>query len=347
MTTLSAQRLGRSALRVSTLGLGTTALANMYAALPEEDAQATLDAAYAAGVRYFDTAPAYGSGLAEQRLGTWLAVNDRDAVVVSTKVGNALRPAGAEAVNASLFPGALPAEPYMDFSREAVLRSIDESLARLQTDRVDMVAIHDPDEAASIEPGTDPYARSHFREAMEQAYPVLDDLRRQGVIGAVGVGMNGWEMLVDFAHAGTFDYFLLAGRYTLLEQEAAQTLLPLCVEQGIGVVIGGPYSSGILATGAVAGAHYNYGPAPPDVLDRVRRTEALCAEHDVPLRAAALQFVAAHPAVTTVVPGARTAHELRENVAMAEHPIPDAFWAELRAAGLVADHAPLPGEAPR
>jgi D-threo-aldose 1-dehydrogenase len=341
VATLAAQRLGRSGLRVTTLGLGTTALANMYAALPEADAQATLDAAFAAGVRYFDTAPAYGSGLAEQRLGSWLAANDRDAVVVSTKVGNALRPVG-EAAAASLFPGALPAEPYMNFSRDAVLRSIDESLARLQTDRLDMVAIHDPDEAASIEPGADPYARSHFREAMDEAYPVLDDLRSQGVIGAVGVGMNGWEMLVDFAREGTFDYFLLAGRYTLLEQESARTLLPLCVEQGISVVVGGPYSSGILATGAVDGAHYNYGPAPPEVLERVRRLEASCAAHDVPLRAAALQFVAAHPAVASVVPGARTAGELRENVAMLEHAIPDALWAELRADDLIATHAPLP-----
>ena len=342
-TAISARRIGRSALTVTSLGLGTTALANMYAALPEAEALATLDAARVEGVRYFDTAPAYGSGLAEQRLGTWLTANDRDAVVVSTKVGNSLRPVSAQAAAGSLFQGALHAEPYMDFSRDAILRSIDESLTRLQTDRIDMVAIHDPDEATSIDLSADPYARSHFREAMNETYPVLDDLRSQGVISAVGVGMNGWHMLVDFARAGDFDYFLLAGRYTLLEQESARELLPLCKEQGISVVVGGPYNSGILATGAVDGARYNYAPAPEPVMNRVRRIQALCAEHSVPLRAAALQFVAAHPAVTSVIPGARTAEELRENVALLKRPVTPHFWAGLRAARLVADDIPLPG----
>lgn len=335
MQTLESAPIGSGARQVTALGLGTTALANMYAALDDDAAAATLDAAFDAGIRYIDTAPAYGSGLAEQRVGAWLARRDRDSVVISTKVGNSLRPISAEEAAGGLFENALLAAPYMDFSRDAILRSLEESLSRLRTDRVDMVAIHDPDEAASIEPGVDPYARSHFREAMEETYPVLDELRSQGVIGAVGVGMNGWEMLVDFAKAGDFDYFLLAGRYTLLEQESARTLLPLCAERGISVVIGGPYSSGILATGAVEGARFNYAPAGPDVLERVRRIEAVCARHAVPLRAAALQFPARHPAVTSVIPGARTADEVRENIELFTAPIPGDLWSELVAEGLI------------
>lgn len=336
MQSIPTSRIGATSVVVSRLGLGTTSLANMYTAIDERTATATLDTAAAAGITYFDTAPAYGSGLAERRLGGWLAGRSRDGLVVSTKVGNVLRPATAEELAAgSLFEHAPPLVPVKDFSPDAIRRSLEESLERLRIDRVDMVAIHDPDDAASIEPGADPYARSHFRAAMEDAYPVLDDLRRQGMIGAVGVGMNGWQMLVDFAEAGEFDYFLLAGRHTLLEQEAGRTLLPVCLEKGISVVVGGPYSSGVLATGAVEGARYNYGPAPDDVLDRVRRIEAICAAHGVPLRAAALQFCAAHPAVASVIPGARTPEEVAENVELFTREIPAPFWADLAQAGLV------------
>lgn len=334
--TLPTSRIGATDVEVTRLGLGTTSLANMYAAIDDATASATLDAARAAGITYFDTAPAYGSGLAEQRLGAWLAGRPRTGLTISTKVGNVLRPATAEELAAgSLFAEAPPLVPTKDFSRDAVLRTLDESLARLQADRVDMVAIHDPDDAASIEPGADPYARSHFRAAMDEAFPALDELRAQGVIGAIGVGMNGWQMLRDFAQAGDFDYFLLAGRHTLLEQEAARELFPLCRERGISVVVGGPYSSGVLATGAVEGARYNYAPAPPDILDRVARIERLCAEHDVPLRAAALQFCAAHPVVASVIPGAQTPAEVAENVELFTREIPEGLWTALADAGLV------------
>lgn len=335
MTAPPSAAIGRTDVRVSALGLGTTALANMYAAVDPADASATLDAAWDQGIRYIDTAPAYGSGLAEQRLGAWLASRPRGEITLSTKVGNTLVPLADGEEGPGLFPGALRAQPVPDFSRDAILRSLEGSLERLGTDRVEMVAIHDPDGAASIEPGVDPYARSSFRQAMDECYPALEELRSQGVIGAVGVGMNGWQMLVDFARAGDFDYFLLAGRHTLLEQEAQQQLFPVCEERDISLVIGGPYSSGILATGAGPDARYNYGPAPEDVQQRVAAIERIAAKHDVSLRALALRFTVAHPAVASVIPGARSVAEVEENIALFSQEIPDAVWDELVDTGLL------------
>jgi D-threo-aldose 1-dehydrogenase len=335
MSVLPTATIGRTTVRVSALGLGTTALANMYEAVAPASVGATLDAAWDAGVRYFDTAPAYGSGLAEQRLGAWLQSRPRDEMTLSTKVGNSLVPIPEGDEGPGLFPGALPAQPVPDFSRDAILRSLEQSLERLGTDRVDMVAIHDPDGAASIEPGVDPYARSRFREAMDECYPALDELRSQGVIGAVGVGMNGWQMLVDFARAGDFDYFLLAGRHTLLEQEAQQELFPVCEEREISLVIGGPYSSGILATGPGPDARYNYAPAPPDVQERVAAIERVAVKHGVSLRALALRFTVGHPAVASVIPGARSVAEVAENAALFAAEIPDEVWDDLVAAGVL------------
>jgi D-threo-aldose 1-dehydrogenase len=197
-----------------------------------------------------------------------------------------------------------------------------------------------------IQPSRDPYEVSHFDEAMKNAYPILDDLRRQGMIKAIGVGMNQWQMLSDFAQAGDFDCFLLAGRYTLLEQEPLNKFLPLCEKKKISVIIGGPYNSGILATGAVEGAYYNYQPAPPRMLARVRQIEEVCARHGVALQAAALQFPFGHPAVTSIIPGARSVAELRVNIAYFQQPIPTDFWAELKQLGLIESTAPVPtGEA--
>ncbi|HWK46732.1 MAG TPA: aldo/keto reductase, partial [Stellaceae bacterium] len=229
-----------------------------------------------------------------------------------------------------------------DYSRDAVMRSIEGSLKRLGTDYIDMLAIHDPDEALHFAPGEDPYARSRFKEAMDGAYPALDDLRSQGVIKAIGVGINQWQMLSDFVVAGRFDYFLLAGRYTLLEQEPLATLLPLCAERGTKIVIGGPYNSGILATGAVTGATFNTQLAPERVLERVRRIAAVCARHGVALPAAALQFPLAHPLVVSVIPGARSIEELDQNLTYMREKIPAALWTDLEAEGLVDPASPLP-----
>ena len=209
-------------------------------------------------------------------------------------------------------------------------------------DRLDIVLIHDPDEARSIEPDWTPGERGYFDQVMAETYPALDELRQQKVIKALGLGMNQWQMLADFARAGDFDAFLLAGRYTLLEQESLRELLPLCLERGVRIVIGGPYNSGILAAGAVEGAYYNYAPAPEDVLEKVRHIEAICARHEVPLPAAALQFPFGHPAVATVIPGARTVAEVAANVDCLERAIPADYWAELKEEGLIDAEAPTP-----
>lgn len=327
---------------VTIMGLGGTGLGNMYRATDPAMAHDTVHAAFGAGLRYFDTAPVYGFGLAESRLGEAIASLPRDQIVISSKVGYDLVPIPPEAAKPVLWDAAPPFRADFDYSRDAVLRSLEASLRRLGTDRIDMVAIHDPDEAIHFAPGEDPRARSRFREAMEGAYPALDELRAQGVIRAVGVGINQWQMLEDFVVAGQFDYFLLAGRYTLLEQEPLATLLPECEKRGTKIVIGGPYNSGILATGPVGGATFNTRPAPPAVLERVARIEVLCRRHGVPLAAAALQFPLGHPTVVSVIPGARSVAELEQNLSFMNWPIPAALWTDLQAAGLVDPAAPLP-----
>jgi D-threo-aldose 1-dehydrogenase len=337
------RQIGKTSLHVTQFGLGGTTLGNIYSAVEEPAALDTIDAAYQAGMRYFDTAPLYGYGLSEMRLGKGIARYPRDQVVISTKVGWALvplEPGQPQAID--IFAKALPFRGVIDYSRAAILRSIEESLKRMNTDRIDILLMHDPDEAVSIKPGRDPYEVSHFAQAMKEAYPILDDLRRQGVIKAIGVGMNQWQMLHDFAQAGDFDCFLLAGRYTLLEQEPMNKFLPLCEKKKISVIIGGPYNSGILATGAVEGAYYNYQPAPPRMLVWVRQIEEVCARHKVALQAAALQFPFGHPAVTSIIPGARSVAELHANLAYVQQQIPADFWAELKSLGLIDPTAPVP-----
>ncbi|MFZ5825470.1 MAG: aldo/keto reductase [Bacillota bacterium] len=288
-------------LRVSRIALGTGPIGNMFVnKATDAGAADAIQAAWEGGVRFFDTAPFYGAGLAERRLGAGLAGIPRNQFILSTKVGRLVLPGGSVV------------EAYR---RDGVLRSIEESLARLRTDYVDIVLIHDPDH--------------HYRAALNEMYPVLADLRSQGVIKAVGAGMNQWEMLKAFALHADFDCFLLAGRYTLLEQGAAP-FLELCQARGIDLFLGGLFNSGILAVGARPGAWYNYSPAPEAVIDRVRRLEAVCARHGVSLRSAALQFPLAHPAVTSLVLGAVSRAEVEENLAAVQTPLPPALWDDLR-----------------
>ena len=334
--------VGRTSVQVTPLGLGGTAFANMYSAVSEQAAFDTIQTAYQAGIRYFDTAPLYGHGRSETRLGAGLAPLPRGELVISTKVGYALDPRPAEAVPPDVFQDPLPYATRFDYSRDSVLRSLEGSLQRLRTDHVEIALIHDPDESVSTQRGVDLYAKSHFGEVMAGAYPALHDLRAQGVVKAIGLGMNQWQMLADFARAGDFDCFLLAGRYTLLEHAPAEPLMSLCEQKSIAIVIGGPYNSGILATGAVPDAYYNYAPAPEDILQLTRQIEAVCARHNLPLPAAALQFPFGHPAVVSVIPGARSAAEAESNARLFEHPIPPDFWLELRALGLVDAAARLP-----
>ncbi len=287
----------------------------MFEAVDDADAHAVVEAAWDAGIRYFDTAPLYGFGLAERRLGAVLQTKPREDFVLSTKVGRLLRE-DAEPEPGQAWKGTPPLNPVFDFSYDATMRSVEESLRRLGLDRVDILLIHDPDQ--------------HFREALGGAYRALDRLRTEGTVRAIGAGMNQAEMLARFAREVDFDCFLLAGRYTLLDRTGAQELLPLCAERGIAVIAGGVFNSGILAETGPA-QHYNYEQAPPEVIARARAIKATCERHGVDVKAAALQFPLRHPAVKSVLTGCRTAAELRENVRLFGARVPDGLWEELDA----------------
>ncbi len=331
--------LGRTELRVPVLGFGCAPLGNMYAEFSDEQARATVRAAFDLGLRLFDTAPLYGHGLAEHRLGEALRWQPRDSYVLSTKVGRLLRPREPAGVDGGLFARVLPFEGIYDYSYDGVMRSLEDSLQRLGTWRVDILLIHDVDVWTH---GSEEARARRFREVMEGGYRALVELREAGVVGAIGAGINEVEACEAFARAGDFDCFLLAGRYTLLEQGALDSLLPLCARKGISLLVGGPFNTGILATGARSGAYYNYAPAPPGILERVAKIEEVCVAFDVPLPAAALQFPLGHPAVAAVVPGARSPEEVRRNRELFATPIPAAFWHTLRERGLLREDAPVP-----
>ena len=310
---------------LSPLSLGTAPLGGLYSPVTDDDAQQVIEAAWGHGVRFFDTAPMYGNGSAERRLGAVLSGKPRDSYVLATKVGRLLRLPVAPHGEDPYYTGTPPERPVFDFSYDGVMRSFEESLARLGLDRIDILHIHDPDH--------------HEAEAMDGAYRALDRLRADGSIRAVGAGMNQWEMLARFADAGSFDCFLLAGRYTLLDQSALAALLPACERRGIGIVAGGVYNSGLLAN-PKPGAKFNYDDAPPALIERAQMLAQVCHAHGVPLKAAAIQFPAFHPAVRSILTGARTVHELDENVAMSRVRIPPGLWDELRVRGLIAQAAP-------
>ncbi len=326
-------RLGRSGLTVSRLGLGTAWLGNLYRAVDDATAAQVVETSFDLGVRLVDTAPFYGLGLAEQRVGRALGGRPRGSFVLSTKVGRMLRPRRRDDPELldrgrPLFVDAPTRHPYFDFSYDAALRSVDDSLTRLGLDRLDIALIHDPDD--------------HFDEALDGAYRALTRLRDEGIVRAVGVGMNQPEMLVRFAHEGDFDCFLLAGHYTLLDQTGLTGLLPVCAERNIAVIIGGVFNTGFLAAPA-PGAIYNYVPAPPGIVERAGRIEAVCRRHGVPLKAAALAFPFGHPAVASVLTGVSSAAELRENAALLRTTIDGALWEELRGEKLLPADAPTPG----
>ncbi|WP_404713702.1 aldo/keto reductase [Sphingomonas sp. MMS24-J13] len=341
---MTERRIGRTELSVSELGFGGTALGNMFKSLDDASAFAAVEAAAACGISYYDTAPMYGLGLSEIRLGQAIKPLAREEIIISSKVGRSLTPVDPAEVKPGIWDQPLPMRADIDFSYDGVMRSFEATLTRLDTPFIDMLAIHDPDDNA-VSAGLDPYSRSHFKAAMDGAYRALAELRGQGLIKAIGVGITQWQMLCDFAAAGDFDYFLLAGRYTLLDQESLDRLLPLCEERGISLVIGGPYNSGILATGAVAGAVYNYRPATPSILEKVSRIEAVCRRHKVSLQAAALQFPLLHPLVASVIPGARSATEVENNLALVREPIPADFWTDLKSERLLDERAPVSSRA--
>ncbi|WP_127473230.1 aldo/keto reductase [Microbacterium sulfonylureivorans] len=323
--------LGRAGLTVGSHSFGVAALGNLYRAVSAADAAESVDAAWQAGVRYFDTAPHYGLGLAEERLGAALAERPRDEFIVSTKVGRLI-------VDTDAFPGETDDQGFdvpkdrirvLDYSRDGVLRSIEDSLGRSGLDRIDIVLVHDPDD--------------HYREAMDGAFPALEELRAAGVIRSYGAGMNQSEMLADFIRNTDLDVVMAAGCYSLLDQPALDDLLPVALERGVSVIAAGVFNSGILASErATAASHYRYQPAAPEIVERVNRIAEICEAHGVTLPVAAAQFVRGHPAIATVCLGARSRAQVERNASLFEKAVPDALWAELVSEGYLDAAAPLP-----
>ncbi|MET7604412.1 aldo/keto reductase [Streptomyces avermitilis] len=322
--------LGRSGVEVSELSFGAAGIGNLFTAVTDEQASEAVHAAWTSGIRYFDTAPHYGLGLSERRLGAALREHPRTAYTVSTKVGRRLEP--TDAGGDDLADGfAVPATHHRvwDFSADGVRRGLTASLERLGLDRVDVVYLHDPDD--------------HAEQAFREGYPALERLRAEGVVGAIGAGMNQTAMLTRFVRETDVDVVLCAGRYTLLDQRALADLLPAAADRGTSVVIGGAFNSGLLAD-PKPGATYNYAAAPPELLDRALRLKAVAERHGTTLRGAALAFCAAHPAVASVLVGARSPYEVRDCAEQFAAPVPADFWPELRAEGLLPADAPVPGE---
>ena len=309
---LPVRRVGRSAVFVTEYSFGGAPIGNLFAAVTEDDARAVVDAAWDGGIRTFDTAPHYGLGLSERRLGDALRGRPRDQYVISTKVGRVLRPASP--------PYGLDTEGFrvpadhvreFDYSADGVRRSLEASLTRLGLDRVDIALIHDPDD--------------HGDQALREAYPALEELRGQGCVRAIGVGMNQTAMLTRFVTDTDIDVVLVAGRYTLIDRSAADALLPAALDRGVSVIAGGVFNSGVLAAPR-PGATYDYQPAPGSLIDRARELERVCARFGVPLRAAAARFPLTHPAVASVLIGARSVAELTDALRLRERPLPAGLW---------------------
>ncbi len=334
---------GGRALPFTGLGFGAAPIGNMRRVLSEAEAEATVRRAWDLGVRYFDTAPLYGHGLSEQRVGRALAGERRDGFLLSTKVGRVLDPCRPGEEASGIYLGVPPVKVRYDYSYDGVMRSYAESLSRLGLDRVDILYVHDIDATAH---GDREGAEARTRELIDEGgWRALDELRGAGDVSAIGAGVNEWQPCARLLELADPDIFLLAGRYTLLEQEALATLLPTCEQRGVGVVIGGPFNSGVLATGATPDALYDYAPAPPEILVRTAAIEAICARHGVRLARAALQFPLGHPAVVSVIPGGQTPEQVAENHDLLREPVPDRLWRDLKAAGLMSLDAPTPEEA--
>jgi D-threo-aldose 1-dehydrogenase len=315
--------LGGTGVSVSEMIFGGGPIGGLYEPVSEDQAAAALAAAWAAGIRAFDTAPHYGVGLSEQRIGKFLA--GRQGFALSTKVGRRLVPAAGDVEGVEGFYGTPKLARVRDYSRDGVLATLEDSLRRLGTDRIDIALIHDPDD--------------HAEEALDGAYAALDRLRSEGTIRAVGVGMNQAPLLEWFVERADLDCVIMAGRYSLLDTAAAASLFPACQRRGVAVLGAGVFNSGILADPR-PGATYDYAPAPGGLLDRAQRIRAVCARHDVPIGAAAIRFVLRHPAVTAVLVGARSAAEITEDVGYLAADVPEELFAELAAEGLVSGSHP-------
>jgi D-threo-aldose 1-dehydrogenase len=332
------RRVGNTKLRVTELGLGTASLAGNVSDVPEAVGRELVSKAYETGIRYFDTAPFYGYGKSEHLLGD--ALRQRKDWVISTKVGRLLEPRRVPQTKAELRRSSFPFNPFpfaprFDYTYDAIMRGYENSLQRLGLNRIDIVYIHDIDVYSQ---GSKEEQQRVFRLAMDETYRALDKLRSSGEIKAIGLGVNEAQPIADAMQHGQWDVFLLAGRYTLLEQAPLHDLFPAVRKHGASIVVGGPFNSGIL----VGGKTFNYAKAPPQIVKQVRRIDAICKEHRVPLAAAALQFTPAHPVVASVIPGPQTAAEFRQIVRWWTAKIPAALWSDLKSEGVLDKDAPVP-----
>jgi len=336
----SVRRLGQLGYNIPTFGFGAAHLGELYSRISEQEARATIEAAWSGGVRYFDTAPWYGHGLSEHRLGEFLRAKPRDVFTLSTKVGRVYRrPVDPANFSATPWSGGLPFEPRFDYSYGGVMRSYEDSLQRLGLNRIDILVIHDLDR----EYHHDPVAfDAHWSDLVSSGWRALQELKEAGEIKAIGAGVNAVEMIAPMAEQLDVDFLLVAMPYTLLGQSALDQGFEVCDANSISVVIGAPFASGLLATGAVDDAKYNYSDADSNILAKTRMIAGVCAKHGVALPAAALQFVLAHPVVTSVIPGAVSGKQIEENIAHLEAHIPAEFWADLRAENLIDRRAPTP-----
>ena len=321
------------------IGFGTAPLGNLYKSISDEDAHATLNLAWDSGLRYFDTAPLYGLGLSETRLNRFLRGKPRDEYILSTKVGRLMRPCSLlDRTGPGKWFDVPQRQEHYDYSYDGIMRSFEFSFERLGVSRIDILYVHD---LCVFTHGSKQKSDERVTEFFEKkGYDALLSLRDQNAISAIGGGINEWEVCQCLAEKGDFDLFLLAGRYTLLEQEALDSFLPLCEARGIGVVTGGPYNSGILATGAVPGAFYNYDPAPEKIMRKVNEIEEICRQYDVPLKAAALQFPLLHPTHFSVIPGGQSIMEMSSNLDSINFEIPVELWDSLKKANLMHPEAP-------
>ena len=330
--------LGNTSLLMPALGFGAAPIGNLYNAISDSAAAAAIDSAFAQAINYFDTAPHYGFGLSESRLGKAIA-GKREQLIISSKVGRLLVPSDSTEAVRHGFANAPALEPVFDYSYDAVMRSFESSLRRLQTNHIDILLAHDLGPLTHGE-----QHEHHFRVFMQGGYRAMHELRAQGLVGAIGLGTNEWQVCEQALVHGDFDGFLLAGRYTLLEQSACETFFPLCEKRGVSVILGGPFNSGILASGVsgVGPFYYNYEAAPQNIIQQVTRLEKICAEFDIPLAAAALQFPGAHPQICSVIAGLASPAQVEQAVIWMQQTIPNEFWLELRAQNLLHPNAPTP-----
>jgi D-threo-aldose 1-dehydrogenase len=335
---LQSRRVGSTGLSVPRFGFGSAHFGGLYNRVSGDVARLTLDAAWNGGVRFFDTAPWYGRGLAEHRVGDFLIDKPRDEFVLTTKIGRYFRrPLDPKSFDRAPWGEGLNMELVWDYSYDGVMRSYEQSLLRLGLDTIDGLLIHDPEPENHGEPHA-----ARMRDMADSGIKALEELKRGGQIKAIGMGLNATVGIETIAPMVKLDFVIVAMPYTLLDQSALAHGMQRCIEQGISIVIGSPYASGILATGPGPGAHYRYGIASEEIQDKVRRIQKVCAAHGVNLKAAALQFPLAHPAVVSVIPGGARPEEVTENIAMASAPIPPGFWASLKSEGLIDSNAPVP-----